>query len=642
MRSAICVAVAAGFLCQSTLALAQQKYIISTIAGTGTPNYSGDSASATSAELNAPFGLAVAGDGSLIIADQINQRIRKISGGTITTIVGNGRGGMNDDDTTTPTEVTMTFPTTVAYDSTGNLFYVPANDHAIFKLGTDGKVSRLAGNGSAGYDENDDYDPNGDADNDDIVNSKDDDYDATDPTNAQFNYPTGFVAGSGGVYYVADTKNHRIRKIDAEKRVSTVVGTGTAGWSEEGVAGTEADINNPTSVALDSAGNLYFTDTMNHRVRKLDKDGIVTTVAGRGSAGYSGDGGPATAARLFYPKSIQIGPDGKLYIADTFNSRIRVVAADGTISTIAGNGRFGGYGDGGDSRSAELRFPNSMAAASDGKIYISDSQNNRIRLLTPAAPDPTEAEKPIISLYGISMPEEFGSTAAFSAGSWMEIRGQRLAAAERAWQAEDFVNGIAPTALGGTRVVVDGVDAHVAYISPEVVRVLLPAGVQPGRREVVVETAQGRSEAYKVTFAETQPAVNAPAKFKVAGAQYASAVLEDGSTYALPESAVNGVNTRPAKPGETLTLYGTGFGEVTPGVTLGQLVDVENTLVKRLEVFFGETPAEVRYAGLAKGAVGIYQLSVVVPEGVEGDAVPVTVKLDGEASKQDLHIAARQ
>lgn len=636
------IALAVGIVCQSTSALAQQKYTISTIAGTGTPSYSGDSASAAAAELNSPYGLAVASDGSLVIADQINNRIRKIASGTITTLVGKGRAGMNSDDTTTPADVTMTFPTTVAYDSSGNLYYVDAHNHTVWKLGTDGKVTRFMGNGTAGYNDTDDYDPNGDADGDGTVNSADSDFKITSPLNSELNYPIGFAAASGGVFYIADTKNHRIRKIDSSSRVTTVVGTGTAGWSEEGVAGTEAQINNPTSVAVDSAGNVYFADTMNHRIRKLDANGIVTTVAGRGAPGFSGDGGPATSARLFYPKSIQIAPDGKLYIADTFNGRIRVVAADGTISTIAGNGRFGFYGDGGDSRNAELRFPNAVAAASDGKVYISDSQNNRIRLLTPVSPDPTEAERPIISLNGISTPAEFGSSKTFASGAWMEIQGQRLADGERAWQPEDFVGGIAPTALNGTRVIVDGVDAHVAYVSPEVVRVLLPAGIQPGRREVVVETSHGRSDAYKVTFEDVQPAVNAPAKFNIAGAQYAAAVLQDGSTYALPESAVNGVNSRPARPGETLTFYGIGFGEVTPGITLGQLVDVENSLVKRLEVFFGETVAEVRYAGLAKGAVGVYQLSVVVPEGIEGDAVPLTVKLDGEPAKQNLYIAARQ
>ncbi len=636
------VTMAAGFLCQSTVALAQQKYVISTIAGTGTSNYSGDSASATSAELNSPFGLAISSDGSLIIADQINNRIRKISSGTITTIVGSGDAGLNDDDTTTPDDVTMTFPTALAYDSSGNLFYVDTNNHCIWEFTSAGKVTRFAGTGTSGYDENDDYDPTGDADSDDTINSEDDDYDPAEPDETLLSYPNGIAVASGSVYYIADTKNHRIRKIDADNHVTTVAGTGTAGWSEDGIEGTEAELNNPIGLTLDSAGNLYIADTMNHRIRMLSTDGIITTVAGRGTPGFSGDGGPATAARLFYPKTIQIGPDGKLYIADTFNGRIRVVAADGTISTIAGNGRFGWSGDGGDSRYAEIRFPNAMVAASDGKVYISDSQNNRIRLLTPVSPDPTEAERPIISLNGISTPADFGSSKTFAPGAWMEIRGQRLAPAERAWQAADFENGAAPTALEGTRVAVDGIDAYVAYVSPETVRVLLPNGLQPGRREVVVETAFGRSDSYKVSVEESHPAVNAPARFQVAGAQYASAVLDDGSTYALPESAVQGVATRPAKPGETLTFYGIGFGEVTPGVTIGQLVDVENTLVKRLEVILGETPAEVRYAGLAKGAVGVYQVSVIVPDGVEGDAVPVTVKLDGEASKQNLHIAAKQ
>jgi uncharacterized protein (TIGR03437 family) len=642
MRGAMSLSLAVVFLSQSTVALAQQKYTISTIAGTGTGNYSGDSASATSAELNSPFGITVAKDGSLIIADQINHRIRKITSGTITTIVGKGTAGLSSDETTTPTDASLTFPTSVFYDSAGNLYIADTHNNVIRKLATDGKITRLAGTGVSGYNSADDYDPAGDADNDDTINSADSDYNAVLPEDISMSNPIGVAVTSTGIIYIADTKNHRIRKVDGDKHVTTVAGTGTAGWSEEGIEGIEADLNTPMGLTLDAAGNLYIADTMNHRVRMLAADGKITTVAGRGTAGFSGDGGQATAARLFYPKSIQIGPDGKLYIADTFNSRIRVVAADGTISTIAGNGRFSWGGDGGDSLRAELRFPNAVAAASDGRVYISDSQNNRIRLLTPVSPDPTEAERPIISLNGISTPADFGSSKVFSPGAWMEIRGQRLAASERAWQNEDFIAGIAPTVLDGTRVKIDGVDAHVAFVSPETVRVLLPNGIQPGRREVVVESALGHSDAYKVTFEESHPAVNAPARFQVGGAQYASAVFEDGATYALPEASVEGAATRPAKPGETLTFYGIGFGEVTPGITIGQLVDVENTLVRRLEVLFGETPAEVRYAGLAKGAVGMYQLSVVVPEGVEGDAVPVTVKLDGESSKQQINIAARQ
>lgn len=627
----------------ATGAYAQQRYSISNFAGTGSPSYSGDDAAATDAAINSPFGITVASDGSVVFADQINHRIRKITSGTIKTIAGKGTAGYSSDDTTTATDAMMTFPTSVAYDSSGNLFIVDTNTNTIRKVTTDGKISRVAGIGtSSGYSEAHDYNPNGDADGDGIINSADSDFKAVEATNALLNYPIGIAVASDGTIYIADTKNHRIRKVDSSKRISTFAGTGTSGWSGDGGKATEAKLNYPMGLALDAAGNLYVCDTFNHRIRRIATDGTISTVAGRGTPGFSGDNGTATAARLFYPKGISFGPDGKLYIADTFNSRIRVVAADGTISTIAGNGRYGGNGDGGDSRYAELRFPNAVAAASDGKVYISDTQNNRIRLLTPTTVDPTQDERPIISLYGISAPAEFGASSAFAPGAWMEIRGIRLAAAERSWQPEDFNEGIAPTVLAGTRVIVDGVDAYTAYVSPETVRVLLPGGIQPGRKEILVETELGRSEAYNVEIVESRPALNAPARFLLAGTQYASAVLDDGQTYALPEGAVETAATRPAKPGETVTFYGIGFGAVTPDIGAGELVSRQNAIVRRVEVLFGETRAEVRYAGLAQGAVGIYQLSVVVPEGVEGDAVPVTVTVDGEPAQQQLHVAARQ
>ncbi len=643
MRGAVRGVLAAAVLSSATGAYAQQRYTISTIAGTGTPTFSGDSATATSAEINSPFGITVAKDGSVVFADQINHRIRKIAGGTITTIAGKGTAGLSSDETTSPTDATMTFPTSVVYDSSGNLYIVDTNNNTIRKVGADSKISRVAGIGtSGGYTEAHDYNPDGDADSDGVVNSKDSDFKAVEAPDALLNYPIGIAVATDGTIYIADTKNHRIRRVDSSKHITTIAGTGTAGWSGDGGKATAAKLNFPMGLALDAAGNLYIADAFNHRIRRVATDGTIFTVAGRGPAGFSGDNGQAINARLFYPKSVNIGPDGKLYIADTFNSRIRVVAADGTISTIAGNGRYGGNGDGGDSRSAELRFPNAVAVAADGKVYISDTQNNKIRLLTPTTVDPTQEERPIISLYGVSTPAEFGASTAFAPGAWMEIRGIRLAAAERSWQPEDFRDGIAPTVLEGTRVIVDGVDAYIAYVSPETVRILLPGGIQPGRKEIVVETAFGRSEAYTVDIEETRHALNAPVKFLLAGIQYASAVLDDGQTYALPEGAVEATSTRPARPGETVTFYGIGFGAVTPDILAGELVSKENALVRRVEVLFGEARAEVRYAGLAQGAVGIYQLSVVVPEGVEGDAVPVTVTVDGEPAEQQLHVAAKQ
>lgn len=628
IKGALRGAVALAALCAPAGLLAQQKYTITTFAGTGTPTFSGDSAAATSAEINSPFGIVVNSSGVVTFADQMNHRIRRVSGGTITTVAGKGLAGALDSDITTATEGKMIFPSGIALDSSGNIFYCDTNNHAIIKVTSDGKISKVAGEGVNGYRTTDEYDSTK-TDSENVLATK-----------AYLNYPIGVAIASDGTIYIADTKNHRIRKVNSKGFIETVAGTGTAGWSGDGGKATAAKINNPMGMSFDAAGNLYFADTFNHRIRKISKEGIITTIAGRGNPGFAGDNGQATSARLFYPKGVHYGPDGKLYIADTFNSRIRVIAADGTISTIAGNGKYGFGGDGGDSRTAELRFPNSVAVASDGKVYISDSQNNKLRLLTPDSPGPTWEERPVISFNGISTPADFGVSSSFAPGSWMEIRGIRLATAERAWQQEDFQNGIAPTALAGTRVVVDGIEAYVAYVSSETVRVLLPGGIQPGKKEVFVETAEGRSDAYRVTIEESRHLLNAPAQFAVDGVQYASAVLEDGKTFALPEASVEGIQSRPARTGEVLTFHGIGFGPVSPDIVTGQLVTAENSLIRRVEVLFGETPAEVRLAGLAQGAVGIYQISVVVPAGADGAAVPVTVKLDGEPAQQQVVVAA--
>jgi DNA-binding beta-propeller fold protein YncE len=144
-------------------------------------------------------------------------------------------------------------------------------------------------------------------------------------------------------------------------------------------------LNRPQGVALDAAGNLYIADSANHVVRKVTTDGKIATIAGNGNAGFSGDGGPATQASLWYPKSVLPDAAGNLLIVDSFNSRIRVVAPNGIITTLAGSGIFGNQGDGGDALKAQLRFPSSVALAASGNLYIADTQNSRIRLLTPAS-----------------------------------------------------------------------------------------------------------------------------------------------------------------------------------------------------------------------------------------------------------------
>ena len=205
-------------------------------------------------------------------------------------------------------------------------------------------------------------------------------------TGALLDTPTALVLDAAGNLYIADTNNNRIRKVGTDGNISTFAGTGQAASSGDGGPATSAAMNRPEGLAMDSAGNLYIADTASHRVRKISPDGTITTVAGNGNGGFQGDGGPATQASLYYPKGLAVDPSGNLYIADWLNSRIRVVTPDGIISTVAGNGSFDYYGDGGPATSAALRFPWGLAVDAAGNVYVADDENSVIRMLTPVAP----------------------------------------------------------------------------------------------------------------------------------------------------------------------------------------------------------------------------------------------------------------
>jgi len=228
--------------------------------------------------------------------------------------------------------------------------------------------------------------------------------DGVPATSASLNNPGGVAVDSEGNIYIADSSNHRVRKVDASGTISTIAGTGTAGYTGDGGPATLAQLNNPYRLALDSVGNLYIVDYSNDCIRMVDVSGEISTVAGGRGNGYMGDGGPATSARLSYPDGVAVDSGGNLYIADKGNHRIRKVDTSGTISTVAGSGVRGYSGDGGDAELAQLNSPTGVAVDGSGNLYISDTSNHRIRRIDVMGKISTVAGVGEVNYWGDGVP----------------------------------------------------------------------------------------------------------------------------------------------------------------------------------------------------------------------------------------------
>jgi sugar lactone lactonase YvrE len=289
---------------------------------------------------------------------------------TITTFAGNGTGGF-DGDAGQAISAELYLPFGLAVDGSGNLFIGDMLNNRVRKVSTDGIIVTVAGSSSSGFAG-----------------------DAGAATSAQLKFPSAVAAGSGGVVYVSDTINHVVRKIGTDGMINAFAGTGgTSGYAGDFVVDSTADdngvatlaaLNDPIGLAVDKSGDVYIADTFNHVIRRVDTKGIITTVVGTGTAGSSGDGGLATSARLNYPQGIALDGDGNLYIADTFNHKIRKVTTDGLITTIAGTGDLGFAGDGGDARKAIFQYPKGVVVDASGNVFVLDCFNGRVRRISAA------------------------------------------------------------------------------------------------------------------------------------------------------------------------------------------------------------------------------------------------------------------
>jgi len=330
--------------------------MITTVAGNGTPGYSGDGGLATRAQLNWPRDMAVEADGSLYIADTNNHCIRKVSSeGIIRTVVGTGTAGYSGDGGPA-TDAQLNRPRDVEVGADGSLYIADTDNHCVRKVTPDGVIHTLAGTGVCGYSG-----------------------DGGPAARAQLAWPQDVAVGTDGSLYIADVGNHRIRKVTLDGSISTVAGTGVCGYSGDGEPATHAQLARPRGVFVDADGSVFVGDTENHRVRKVTPDGTIRTVAGNGTEGYGGDGGPATSAQLAWPRGVVVDAEGGLFIADCGNSVIRRVTPDGIITTVAGNGTEGYSGDSGPTTRARLADPHGIVMGADGSLYIGEPRNHCIR-----------------------------------------------------------------------------------------------------------------------------------------------------------------------------------------------------------------------------------------------------------------------
>ena len=307
---------------------------VSTLAGSGQGSW--ENGTGASASFNIPQGVAVGANGVVYVADFFNSAIRKITpAGAASTLAEN-----------------VYRPIGVAVDGKGVVYFADIVNHVVRKVSADGTVSILAGSGTKG---------------------------SADGTgaSASFNNPSGIAVDANGVVYVADAFNHKIRKITASGVVSTLAGSGAEG-SADGSA-SSASFSTPTGVAVSANGVVYVADMYNHKIRKITAAGVVTTIAGSG-AGGSSEGAGASASFL-YPTGIAIDTYGVVYVADTYNQKIRKITAAGVVSTIAGSGSQGSRD--GDGANASFLYPKAVAVDASGTLYVADTNNHKIRKITP-------------------------------------------------------------------------------------------------------------------------------------------------------------------------------------------------------------------------------------------------------------------
>lgn len=407
-----------------------QVSIITTIAGKSPYGFSGDGGPASNAQLKAPYKVCSDQLGDIIIADAFNHRIRKINcaTGTITTIAGNGIGGFSGDGGPA-TNAQLAVPQAVAVDGDDNIYICDGSNHRIRKItASTGIINTIVGTGTTGSSG-----------------------DGSIATNAEIYAPGGVFIDKFRNVYVADWGNNKVRKITYSTGViSTIAGTGVGGYYGDGGIAKNAKISRPVDVFCDTSGDVLIAELDNHVIRMVNSiTGLITTVAGNGTAGFSGDGGPAVNAKLNQPTGLFVDKQNNIYIAEYGNGTIRKVdAVTGIITTVAGTGVTGFSGDGGPATNAKL-FCSDVCVDSYGNLIIADYENNRIRKVSTgvAVTDIDRAVEaqlfpnPTAGLFSVQVPVGMALMTIHTIGG-VEVRSQTITTGTTNVDLSDLPSGI--------------------------------------------------------------------------------------------------------------------------------------------------------------------------------------------------------
>jgi trimeric autotransporter adhesin len=656
---------------------AVSKGVISTVAGNGFPGFAGDGGQGTAASLVLPTDVAVDHSGAVYIADLGNSRIRKLAAGTISTVAGNS-GNTPPIDGLPATDVRFSGPTGVAVDASGGIYITEGSigsgsglDGGIFKIwkvGTNGKLSTVAGTGNRSFSG-----------------------DAGPAALAQFDAPAGIAMDARGNLYVADSRNNRIRKIATDGTVTTVAGNALAGFSGEGGQATLAQLNHPSGVAIDAAGNLYIADTGNNRVREVSPNGIIGTLAGNGNTAFFGDGTVGYSAALNHPEGVAVDEDGTVYIADTGNHRIRRVVSgiidtildgldtpssvavrsgqiavadrgNGSVrlagpvnasyaladargvtidsglnvyatganrvikivfrqpaATLIGTGQCCYNGDGGPGGAALLNAPWGIVVDPSGNLFLADTGNDAIRVATVSATT--------FFVRGIANSAS-NVAGAIAPGEVVTIYGAGLGPQNLTVAPQTAAGGVLPTDIAGTSVTFNGIAAPLLYASAGQVSAIVPYGVTGTTASVLVKVSNAATQAFPAPLTPAAPGIFTA---DASGLGPARAFNADGSA--------NTPGT-PALVGTAVTLYVTGEGQTIPAGVDGRVAAGAGPApALPVVVLIGGVAATVQSAAGAAGLpAGVMQVTATVPTGVSG-RVPVVVTVGGVRSQAGVTVS---